>query len=413
MIPSSCIVLSSAYPDTFTGTGFAARSLLPVLTSCFARVDYLAVAAPGKRPPESIPGEASRLRFHAVPADARAKWKRFARSILSPWPGTVQRYVRPALPASLLRLADEAGPERPLLIVLDAPLFWPLLADEALRSRFHRVIHWSLNVSAEVFLGLIAESNPLMRAIWSYEVGRLTRYEKRVLDRAAVNWTVTPGDAAAYGSLYGIETDGVLGIRLDGERFEKAVAGDPFTLLYLGSFDIRKRKGIEKFVSSVFPGLRARFPEMRLHLGGKGSEEFDGIHPGVRGFGFVEDEEAFMDEGLVVVNPQESGSGIKLKSLHALADGKLLLTTPIGAQGIPGEAGLDYLLADRVEDMGEVLGAALDSGEPLAAMARRGREAVRKTASGEVFDSGFRALLARALPEWNAEWGSRGDAVSD
>jgi hypothetical protein len=41
----------------------------------------------------------------------------------------------------------------------------------------------------------------------------------------------------------------------------------------------------------------------------------------VRGFGFVADEDAFMAEGLVIVNPQESGSGIKLKSLHALADG--------------------------------------------------------------------------------------------
>lgn len=397
MEPASCIVLSSAFPDTFTGTGFAARSLLPVLGSTSVRVDYLAVAAPGKRPPAQFPGDPAKVVFHQLEADARAKWKRFAKSLFSRWPGAVQRYVSPTLPAALHRLCDEAGERRPVLFVLDAPLYWPLLADSALRARFSRIIHWSLNVSAEVFLGILAESNPLMKAVWSLEVGRLKRYEREVLEDSDINWTVTAGDAASYQAIYGLETDGVLGIRLDEERFERPVTGDPHTLLYLGSFDVRKRKGIAKFVHGVFPELKARFPEMRLHLGGKGSEDFDGAHPGVRGFGFVADEDAFMAEGLVIVNPQESGSGIKLKSLHALADGKVLLTTPIGAQGIPGVPGSDYLLAERVEEMGGVLGEALASGLSFAEMAERGRAAVRGTTVGPVFDGIFRGMLGQAL----------------
>ncbi len=397
MEKSSCIVLSSAFPDTYTGTGFAARSLLPVLGSVFVRVDYLAVAAPGKRPPEHFPGDRSRVVFHPLRADARAKWKRFAKSLGSRWPAAVQRYVGPALPAALHRLCDEAGEQPPVLFVLDAPLYWPLLADSKLRSRFSRIIHWSLNVSAEVFLGILAESNPLMKAVWGLEVGRLKRYEREVLENADVNWTVTNGDADSYRSIYRQDTDGVLGIRLDEERFEKPITGDPFTLLYLGSFDVRKRKGIAKFVHSVFPALKARFPKMRLHLGGKGSEEFEGTHPGVRGFGFVADEETFMAEGLIIVNPQESGSGIKLKSLHALADGKVLLTTPVGAQGIPGNPGQDYLFAERVEEMGDVLGKAITSGVPLPEIAEGGRAAVRESTVGPVFDEIFREMLGKAL----------------
>ncbi len=394
---SHCLLLSSAFPDLFTGTGFAARSLLPVLSREFDRVDYVAVPAREKRPPQQFPGDASRIGFHQIEADTRPKWRRFAKSLLSPWPAAAQRYVGPALPQVLHRLCDEAGGRKPVLIVLDAPLYWPLLADPALRARFGRVIHWSLNVSAEVFLGLLAESNVLMRAAWGAEVKRLKRYEGRVLADADVNWTVTPGDAEAYASLYGMGVDGVLGIRLDPERFDKPVAGDPFTLLYLGSFDIRKRQGIERFVHEVFPRLKASDSRFRLLLGGKGSEEFDGAHPGVRGFGFVEDEERFMDEGLVVVNPQDSGSGIKLKSLHALADGKVLLTTPIGAQGMPGRPGTDYLLGERIEEMGEVLLAAIASGTDLAELASRGRAAVRELAVGPVFDEGFRKLLDQAL----------------
>ena len=80
-----------------------------------------------------------------------------------------------------------------------------------------------------------------------------------------------------------------------------------------------------------------------------------------------------------------------------LADGKVLLTTPIGAQGIPGSPGNDYLLAERVEEMGGVLGDALASGLSLVEMAERGRSAVRGTTVGPVFDGIFRGMLDKAL----------------
>ena len=106
-----------------------------------------------------------------------------------------------------------------------------------------------------------------------------------------------------------------------------------------------------------------------------------------------------MIEGSQSASAGSSGSGIKLKSLHALADGKVLLTTPIGAQGIPGVPGTDYLLAERVEEMGGVLGEALASGLSFAEMAERGRAAVRGTTVGPVFDGIFREMLGQALGE--------------
>lgn len=407
---SRCVVLSSAFPDTHTGTGFAARSILPVLLRHFDKVEYVAVAAPEKKPPESFPGDTGAISYHHIKADTSPKWKRFGRSLFSVWPGTVQRYVRMELPVVLSALAETAkwkAEERcPTLVVLDAPLYWALLDEPDVRKDFGCVIHWSQNVSAQVFQGLRDGAKGPMRRIWEYEIRRLQEYEKKVLLDADVNWTITKDDAETYRKRYGVEVDGVVGIRLEAERFQRPIGGDPFTLMYLGSFDIRKKKGIEKLVHVVFPSLKAEFPHLRLLLGGKGSEEFHDDRSGVEGRGFVVDEAEFMKEGMVAINPQESGSGIKLKSLHALAAGKVLLTTPVGVQGISGIPDRDYLLAERVEDMGQILRPLLQAADPereLRAVAEHGREAVRSVAEEKAFDAELLQLLQKAESRERAE----------
>lgn len=390
MIPERCIVLSSAFPDGFTGTGYAATSILPVLCERFAKVDYVAVSAYSTAIPS---GGGRNLVFHHVHADTAPKWERFVKSLRSKHPATVQRYLRPGLRELLCRLAEQPS----AIVVLDAPLYWPLLADAALRRRFSLAVLWCQNVNAEMFSGLLGGMNVPLRAFWRLEIARLERYERAALLDADTVWAITRDDERSFRERFGTVCDAVVGIRVDPARFARPLEGDPETLLYLGSFDIRKRQGIEKFVRSVFPELRRRFPRLRLVLGGKGSEAFDAPAEGILGLGFVEDEDAFMRQGLVVVNPQEAGSGIKLKSLHALADGKALLTTPVGAQGIPGRAGLDYLLAPAVEEMGEVLAPYLESPELLVEVARDGRAAAAEVASASAYDDHFHRVLERAL----------------
>lgn len=395
MKPDSCVILCSAYPHSPTGTAYAVSSILPTVTGLFSRVDYVAVSAEKGTDRETgdWPG---RVRFHHVPANAGAKWKRFLKSLFSPWPGTAQRYVSGDLVRQLRAVADGAG-EKPVLVVLDAPLYWPLLADRDLRSRFSAVVLWCQNVNADVFAGIPGEVNLLASLSWRWEIARLRHFEERCLADADVVWAITGDDRDRFLESFGYEVDGVLGIRLEAGRFEREIGGSEDGLLYLGSFDIRKSLGISKFVRRVFPRLLEARPGLRLWLGGKGSEAFDAMGENVRGLGFVEDEEEFLGRGLLFVNPQESGSGIKLKSLHALAAGKVLLTTTVGVQGIPGVAGRDYLVGDGVEELAEAFLRATKEGADLCAIAANGRELARRLYGEEAFDRGARELFEAVL----------------
>lgn len=388
-----CVILCSAYPYSATGTAYAVRSILPVAVEVFDSVEYIAVSAEDKRSEET--GKwAESVEFHFVPANADPKWKRFAKSLFSKWPATAQRYV---VPGVIETLKETATGEKPLLVVIDAPLYWPLLADRTLKEAFSGVVLWSQNVISGAFDGVIESVGGLQKLSWLWEIRRLRRYEQKTLAHADRVWTITDYDRDQYRDEFGFSADGILGVSLDAERFETPIAGPPKSIVYLGSFDIRKSLGITKFVTEIFPRIKETYPEASLWLGGKGSEAFDRCSDGVHGVGFVEDEAEFLERGLVFVNPQESGSGIKLKSLHALAAGKVLLTTPVGVQGIPGEPGRDFFVVDRVEEMEPALSRIFSGKTDLDRVAHSGRALAMKHYGSDEQQEAARRLFLEVL----------------
>jgi glycosyltransferase involved in cell wall biosynthesis len=61
--------------------------------------------------------------------------------------------------------------------------------------------------------------------------------------------------------------------------------------------------------------------------------------------GFVEDVRPDLNRASVVVVPLRSGGGMRLKILEAMASGKAVVSTPLGAEGIPARNGEEILLA--------------------------------------------------------------------
>lgn len=66
-------------------------------------------------------------------------------------------------------------------------------------------------------------------------------------------------------------------------------------------------------------------------------------HPAIRFTGIVDRIEDYINASDIVIAPLQSGGGTKLKIIEALACGKKVITTPIGAEGIDGE-GLEEAL---------------------------------------------------------------------
>jgi glycosyltransferase involved in cell wall biosynthesis len=99
--------------------------------------------------------------------------------------------------------------------------------------------------------------------------------------------------------------------------------------------------GVLWFAKEVFPKIRARFPEVKFYVAGsKVTDEIRALEQPGNGIiikGFVTDEELseMYAKSKVAVVPLRYGAGVKGKVLEALYNGIPLVTTNIGAEGIP------------------------------------------------------------------------------
>ncbi len=94
------------------------------------------------------------------------------------------------------------------------------------------------------------------------------------------------------------------------------------------------------FVNEIFPLIRAEVPASRLSITGSNptARVWELAGNGVTVFANVSDAElaAAYDRARVAVVPLRCGAGVKRKVVEALQLGVPLVTTPVGAQGLPG-----------------------------------------------------------------------------
>ena len=107
--------------------------------------------------------------------------------------------------------------------------------------------------------------------------------------------------------------------------------------------------------------------------------ELEQTVPGVVVKGFVSDEELtrLYDTTRLVVVPLRYGAGVKGKVVEALYNGAAVVTTSIGAEGIPHAEDV-MVIADQAEAFAEAVSDIYQSPESCQALSQRGQEYVRE-----------------------------------
>ena len=156
-------------------------------------------------------------------------------------------------------------------------------------------------------------------------------------------------------------------------------------LLFVGGYGHPPNEdAILWFAKEILPGILAKHPDVRVHLvgGGAGSavQALAGEH--VKLHGRVDDdalEEAYRTSDIAVV-PLRFGAGVKGKAVEAMAKGLPVVTTPIGAEGIP-EHGCPLVVGETAEELGNRIVALLDDYEARGALAAQGQAFIRENYS--------------------------------
>jgi len=121
-------------------------------------------------------------------------------------------------------------------------------------------------------------------------------------------------------------------------------------ILFLGSPYSANIDGVTHFIEKCFPRIRAAVPNARLLLAGSICRVWRHEAAGIELIGEVDDVKEAYARAAVVINPVLAGTGLKTKTIEALAFGRPLVTTSCGAEGLHDAAGSAFYLADDPVD---------------------------------------------------------------
>lgn len=100
-------------------------------------------------------------------------------------------------------------------------------------------------------------------------------------------------------------------------------------------------KGVDVFLTTIWPQVREKLPNIRYKIVGKGLPAEFRVSwsriPNVDILGYVEDLSELYRDCVATVVPVSEGGGTCIKTLESLANSRVCLSTPFGARGIPDE----------------------------------------------------------------------------
>ena len=199
-------------------------------------------------------------------------------------------------------------------------------------------------------------ANPLWKAISWLEWRRMEAAERRYLQLADQVLTVSDADRDAFAPFVEPGKLTVIPTGVDVDYFQPMpVEENSNSLVFIGSMDwLPNEDGILYFVDAVLPLIKQQCPEVSLEVvGRKPSRKLRALadrEKSMRLTGWVEDIRPFVARGAVCIVPLRIGGGTRLKIFEAMAMSKAVVSTSVGAEGLPVLAGENILLADAPAD---------------------------------------------------------------
>jgi glycosyltransferase involved in cell wall biosynthesis len=202
-----------------------------------------------------------------------------------------------------------------------------------------------------------SQTNPIKRALYWQQWRRMLRFERQTLARFDRVLAVSDVDSQTFQRLYPDALNAppiTVATGVDTEFFSPGTRNpEPGTwnLSFTGSMDwIPNEDAMTYFCRDILPRIRAQVPGVTLSIVGRAPTpavrrlaEIEGVEV----TGRVDDVREHIAKSAVYVVPIRIGGGTRLKIFEAMAMGKAVVSTTVGAEGLPVTDGQDIVIADE------------------------------------------------------------------
>ncbi|MFN0111088.1 MAG: glycosyltransferase [Blastocatellia bacterium] len=314
-------------------------------------------------------------------------------NLFSRLPYAVKKYESPAMQREIARRVEQ---DKPDVVVCDF-LTPSINVPENLNCA---TVLFQHNVEAVIWQRHYeTQANPLKR-LYLYGQWLKTRaLEKNECHRYDHVITVSHEDRETMRHDYGVEavTDVPTGVDTEFFRPQLSANPEPHSLVFTGSMDwLPNVDGINWFCDEVLPLIRAEVPNIKLTVVGRkpGREllELSQRDSSVVVTGRVDDVRPYMENAAAYIVPIRIGGGTRLKIYEALAMEMPMVSTTVGAEGLPVKDGEELLIADTPAAFAERVVRVLNDKKFASELGLRAASTVREKFGWKQVSARFAAI---------------------
>lgn len=258
------------------------------------------------------------------------------------------------------------------------------------------------NVESEIWRRLsAAQTGAAQRAYLAGQWHKARRFEAAACRRFDHVITVSAADRAFLMREFGATavSDVPTGVDADYFRPGPPERTRPGRLVFTGAMDwLPNQEAMLHFVRDILPRIRRARADTTLTIVGRHPmPELTRVCrdlPGVKLTGRVDDTRPWMEEAAVIVVPLRVGGGTRLKIYEAMAMDKPVVSTRVGAEGLPLTDGREIVLADTPEEFAAAVVRLLENPAEAQALGRRAGARVRAEMGWPRAAARFEAIAA-------------------
>lgn len=334
--------------------------------------------------PKDLPASYNHFKaIHSVTVDNRITLKGAMLSFLRGQSYILSRFNSDEFEAKLVQVLQNEAFD---IIQIETPYLAQYISTVRKHSNA-KVAMRAHNVEHEIWERVASKTkNPLRRWYLRNQNKQLKKFELAKLAEYDILVAITERDLNVFRKLGYGAAEVVAPVGIDLKSYRPAPIKDgQFSLSFIGALDwMPNQDGLVWFLENVWPEVSQRYSELTFHIAGKNTPDWlrKRAAKNVIFHGEVPDAKSFLNEHSMLVAPLFSGSGIKIKVLEGMALCRAVLTTEIGAEGIPAKHRREFFRNENAADFVSNISYCIENEEVVESIGIAARKFI-----GENFDN--------------------------
>ncbi|HPR32292.1 MAG TPA: glycosyltransferase family 4 protein [Prolixibacteraceae bacterium] len=298
--------------------------------------------------PFELPAElTSTIAFHLVEVPAPISLSGLISNLLfSKLPYNAQRFIAPNYRQKLIALLEKQHFD---IVQLEGLYLAPYINDIRNHSKA-TIAYRAHNIEHEIWERTLLQTKGIRKAYIKILARRIRNFEIAALNRYDLLVPITPRDFVRLNELGNTQPGLALPAGIDEQKELAPFIPSQRELFFIGALDwTPNQEGLLWFLDQCWPLLLDKAPQINLSVAGRNAPEafVQKIgRPHVHYLGEVKSARDFMLENGIMIAPLFSGSGMRVKIVEGMSLGRVIVTTPIGCEGIEALNGQEILIED-------------------------------------------------------------------